>query len=124
MGSHQPWNWYESIRSCRFTRVHQGRIGCPEGQVRGVEGPAKRNQGRVWWPDRHHLRYFQQASSWVLRSRVGAMHDRRCEHLGGRGQGTAEEAWDRLILMWGDEGIVSRRERRKSKFILLRSIYS
>merc|ERR1712179_294030 len=72
-----------------------------QSQMRGAEGSAKGNQGRVWWTDRHHLRYFQQASSWVFRGRVGAVHDRRCEHFGGRGQGTAEEARDRLILLVG-----------------------
>merc|ERR1712037_732375 len=64
---HQPWNWHEGLSPRRPSRLDQGGPEAPGSSLRGTAPAAQGHQGRVWWPDRHHLRHLQQAQAGILR---------------------------------------------------------
>merc|ERR1711887_387533 len=70
---------YGYIHSClsprRPSRLDQGGPEALGSSLRGTAPAAQGHQGRVWWPDRHHLRHLQQAQAGLLRGRARAEDD-------------------------------------------------
>merc|ERR1712083_1041850 len=47
------------LADCRRSQVFGGKM-------RRTSPATPWNQRRIWWSDRHHLRHFQQAQTWLL----------------------------------------------------------
>merc|ERR1711936_152351 len=58
--------WVNEEDQLRIISMDQGGLEAPGSSLRGAALAAQGHQGRVWWPDRHHLRHLQQAQAGIL----------------------------------------------------------